>query len=329
MVHSGAHSLRVSSDEPSDTALGQDIALTPSAWYRFTGWVKTQGLERVDAKVSGTFQVQRSADRSAIAVGREPPGEHALEPRRAGVSVACGRADPDRAVLIGYGKGRGTAWFDAMAIERIDPADAPVIITRDFLAAGRINPYQYGQFIEYLCTMVPAMWAEKLFDGSFEGLSPYKVAYLKETDFRERPWYPSGATNRANFERDRTTKVSGDSSYKIALGWTNALHGLDRPGWNRHRARNGLRLCVLSQAERGEGKSQCQAAPRWDCVRVCRVRRDRRVGQAACASSCRCKRCERHAHDRVSRARVRSGSIMRHSCRSMPREAGGRMSSKP
>ena len=95
--------------------------------------------------------------------------------------------------LAGYGKGRGTAWFDGMAIERIDPGDSPVKITREFLRPGRINPYQYGQFIEYLCTMVPAMWAEKLVDGSFEELSPYKVAYLKETYFRERPWYPSGA----------------------------------------------------------------------------------------------------------------------------------------
>ena len=97
-------------------------------------------------------------------------------------------------------KGDGTAWFDGMTIERIDPNDSPVKITREFLRPARINPYQYGQFIEYLCTMVPAMWAEKLFDGSFEGLSPYKVAYLKETDFRERPWYPSGATNRATFD---------------------------------------------------------------------------------------------------------------------------------
>ena len=70
-------------------------------------------------------------------------------------------------------------------------------MTRDFLRPGRINPFQYGQFIEYLCDLVPGMWAEKLYDGSFEGLSPYKFAYLKETDFREKPWYPSGATNRA------------------------------------------------------------------------------------------------------------------------------------
>ena len=76
---------------------------------------------------------------------------------------------------------------------------------------------QYGQFIEYLCNLVPGMWAEKLDDGSFEGLSPYKFVYLKETDFRERPWYPTGATNRATFERDRTSKVNGETSYRIAV----------------------------------------------------------------------------------------------------------------
>jgi hypothetical protein len=87
----------------------------------------------------------------------------------------------------------------AIASEQGDPAQSPVVVTREPLQAGRISPYQYGQFIEYLCNVVPSMWADKLWDGSFEGLSPYKVAYLKETDFRERPWYPAGATNRANF----------------------------------------------------------------------------------------------------------------------------------
>jgi alpha-L-arabinofuranosidase len=218
VMHNGAHSLRVSSDEPSDTALGQDIALAPSVWYRFSGWVKTRGLERIDAQVSGTFQVQRSADRSAIAAGESHQGD---TPWTRVELVFQSPADGHVRIapfLVGFGKGRGTAWFDEMAIERIEPNESPVVITREFLRPGRINPFQYGQFIEYLCTMVPAMWAEKLFDGSFEGLSPYKVAYLKETDFRERPWYPGGATNRARFERDRSTRVSGELSFKIASG---------------------------------------------------------------------------------------------------------------
>jgi alpha-N-arabinofuranosidase len=137
---------------------------------------------------------------------------------RVGRSERTSRILAARGVLMaGY-----VSWFIAilgpMAVGQVDPAQAPVVVTRERLQAGRISPYQYGQFIEYLCNVVPSMWADKLWDGSFEGLSPYKVAYLKETDFRERPWYPAGATNRASFERDRDTKVSGQTSFRIIAG---------------------------------------------------------------------------------------------------------------
>jgi alpha-L-arabinofuranosidase len=96
--------------------------------------------------------------------------------------------------------------------------EAPVIrITREFITPATINPFQYGQFIEYLCNLVPGMWAEKVYDGGFEGLTPYKFAFLKETDFREKPWYPSGATNRAIFARVREQPVSGEFCQKIVV----------------------------------------------------------------------------------------------------------------
>jgi alpha-N-arabinofuranosidase len=95
-----------------------------------------------------------------------------------------------------------------------DPVE--LTITREPLVQGTISPMQDGQFIEYLCDLVPSMWAEKLYDNSFEGLTPYDFVYLKETDFKEKPWYPCAATNRATFERDKTQKISGDVSMKIA-----------------------------------------------------------------------------------------------------------------
>jgi alpha-N-arabinofuranosidase len=101
--------------------------------------------------------------------------------------------------------------------EPTDRAQAPVHITRDMLCPGTISPLQYGQFMEYLCTLVPAMWAEKLYDGSFEGLSPYKFAFLKQTDFREQPWYPSDAVNRAVYSSDPSHPVSGKVAQKIQV----------------------------------------------------------------------------------------------------------------
>jgi alpha-N-arabinofuranosidase len=97
------------------------------------------------------------------------------------------------------------------------PAEEALRVTSTPLNSGTISPLQYGQFIEYLCNLVPGMWAEKLYDGSFEGLTPYKVAFLKETDFREKPWYPSGEVNRAQYSKDPVSPVSGLVSQKIAV----------------------------------------------------------------------------------------------------------------
>jgi alpha-L-arabinofuranosidase len=101
-----------------------------------------------------------------------------------------------------------------------DPPTPTLRVTKDLLTQAKISPYQYGQFIEYLCTLVPSMWAEKLSDGSFEGLSRYTHAYLRQTDFREKPWYPTGATNRAKYISDRSDPVSGKVAQKIAAGGT-------------------------------------------------------------------------------------------------------------
>jgi alpha-N-arabinofuranosidase len=104
-------------------------------------------------------------------------------------------------------------------------------ITREPLVGGEISPFQYGQFIEYLCDLVPGMWAEKLYDGSFEGLSPYKFAFIRQTDFREKPWYPSGAVNRAAFTLDPDSPVSGKVAQKIEVaGGSPCTIGISQDG---------------------------------------------------------------------------------------------------
>jgi alpha-N-arabinofuranosidase len=217
VVHEGRQSLRVDSAEPSDVALGQEVTLRPRAWYRFSGWVRTRALDPREAPVCGTYQVQRPGGRGTIASGASHPGNHDRTP-----VVLVFQAPDDGRVriatfLVGFGKGTGTAWFDGIRLESFEPSRAPAVITREFLQAGRIEPGQYGQFIEYLCNLVPGMWADKLWDGGFEGLSPYTLLhYLKETDFREHPWYPCGATNRGRFDRDTSTRIGGSSSYRIA-----------------------------------------------------------------------------------------------------------------
>jgi len=128
--------------------------------------------------------------------------------------------------------------------------DAPVIVvTREFLNEGHITNRQSGQFIEYLCNLVPGMWAEKLYDGSFEGLSPYGVEFLK-TDFKEKPWYPTGAVNRVVYTLDPDNPVSGKVSQRIAVtDGAPCTAGIAQDGISVEQGKG----CVLSCWLRGQG----------------------------------------------------------------------------
>jgi alpha-N-arabinofuranosidase len=211
------HALCIRATAPSDTALGQEILVAPNRAYRFSGWVRTRALQPDTARVLGTLQVQQPAGRGIIAAG--PNGRGDTDWTEVGVFFKAPADGRVRVCLFfaGFGTGTGAAWFADLKLQEVRLEDWPVRITRAPAVSAHISPLQYGQFIEYLCNLVPGMWAEKLYDGSFEGLTPYKFEFIKETDFKEKPWYPSGEVNRAEYSLDRTTKVSGEVSRKISV----------------------------------------------------------------------------------------------------------------
>jgi alpha-N-arabinofuranosidase len=217
VAHEGRLALRVSASAPSDTALAQEVQLRPGCCYRLRGWVRTRNLDPQGARVFGTFQVQQPGSRRLLAGGASHGGDTDwTEVPVVFVAPPGGRVRVC-AFFVGFGRGTGTAWFDDLRLDELDPAREPLKVTREPLCPGTIGRGQYGQFIEYLCNLVPGMWAEKLYDGSFEGLSPYKFPYLAQTDFREKPWYPCAATNRAEYSHDPANPVSGRVAQKIAV----------------------------------------------------------------------------------------------------------------
>ena len=232
---------------------------------------RPRGSTPMGSPVCGTYQIQRAGGRGTLASGPNHKGNSDWSQVELVFQAPADGRVRVAPFLVGFGKGRGTAWFDDMAIDRVDPSQAPVVVTRAFLTSARINPFQYGQFIEYLCNLVPGMWAEKLYDGSFEGLSPYKFAYVKETDFREKPWYPIGATNRALHDRDRSNPISGAVCLKIAASEAVPSTGGVAQDGDRGGAGTGLRIPMLFEANRAEGP----------CERALTTRRDRaRLGRA-------------------------------------------------
>jgi alpha-N-arabinofuranosidase len=211
------NALYVSADSPTDTAFGQDIQVTPGVLYRLTGWIKTQGLKPGNSPVFGTIQVQRPGGSSGLASGHNHGGDsdwtkesiYFVGPGDGRARIAC--------FLIGWGRGTGAAWFSDLKLETFKPEETPMRITQEPLCPGRINPMQYGQFIEYLCDLVPSMWAEKLYDGSFAGLNPYKFRFTSETDFKEKPWYPFGQANRLKVDQEPSKTIEGTFTKHITL----------------------------------------------------------------------------------------------------------------
>jgi alpha-N-arabinofuranosidase len=215
--HEGKQSLRVAATAPSDTAFGQELQLTPGRWYRLTGWIRTDNLDPNGAPVFGTFQVQVPGGHAVVATGRNHGGTSDWTSESVYFTPPGKGLTRIAVFLVGYGKGTGTAWFDDMTLEEIAADFTTLQVSRSPVCPGEISPLQYGQFIEYLCGLTPSMFAEKIFDGSFEGVPDYRFIFRKETDRLEQPWYPDGAVHRGEFALDTVDPFNGKQSQRIAM----------------------------------------------------------------------------------------------------------------
>jgi hypothetical protein len=118
VVRQGRQALRVVANEPSDTAFGQDVQLKSGQWYRFSGWVRTRGLNPHASHVYGTFRIHDAAG-SAIADGANHGADTEwnevvlkFQARPGGLTRLC-------VFFVGFGKGTGTAWFDDLRLVEI------------------------------------------------------------------------------------------------------------------------------------------------------------------------------------------------------------------
>jgi alpha-N-arabinofuranosidase len=216
VLHDGRQSLRISSKEPTDAALGQNIELAPGAVFRLSGWIKTDGLRGEDGvQVGGTFQIQ-GHDGSVRVRGKSHFGTNDWREESLVFRVPGDGKVRIAVFFVGFGKGTGTAWFDGLRLERIPEAGSGTIrVTRERLVDAPISPLQCGQFVEFLCDLVPGMHAERIDDDSFEGVPPYRVKYLGEADRRERPWRASGDESRGEWTLDKSEAFNGAVSQRI------------------------------------------------------------------------------------------------------------------
>ncbi len=226
-------SLRISAAEDSDTAIYQDLPVTPSAWYRLSAWVRTERLE-ADTAVYGAF------------CACDGPSPYVCSPNRGGDSEWEREEIVVRApgsgvlrvalFLVGFGKGTGTVWFSGLTLEPLSASEAAgdaVVVTATPRSPAPISPWIYGNFIEFLDHHVQGMRAQMLDDVSFEGiLPPAEWCYWQpDKDVEDRPWHVTGLGGDGRVERLEEGAFNGRWCYRITIPTTPGYgHGIRQAG---------------------------------------------------------------------------------------------------
>ncbi len=96
--------------------------------------------------------------------------------------------------------------------------DMQLRITPERLCQGEISPFQYGQFIEYLCALTPSMFSEQLFDGirgavdDLEELAPSPPEIAHAMAFAARTMLTAAFASTASSTSTPTPAASADSA---------------------------------------------------------------------------------------------------------------------
>jgi len=254
--HEGRQSLLIHAEDPADVALGQEVSLPAGSIWRVRGWVRTTNLVARDrTETGGSIHVQApegtTLARGPSTFGTSPWHELAV-PFRVPIN---GRV---KIVLfsIGYGKGTGSVGFDALRLEPIDtPGGRRVRVANERLTRRAVDAKQGGQFIELLCGLIPSMLAQQVANTSFELDPAWKVAFRRETDRPNRPWYPDGAVHLARYEFDTNQPFNGARALRIELPAQSARAGISQEGFHVQ-ARRAFRVRLHA---RGHGPPRIRA----------------------------------------------------------------------
>ena len=205
VVRVANHTLSIEAGGPGSAGISQTVYLTPGSLWRLSA--RTSGRTRIETETpSGTFG---SSSGQEFLFRAPSPGE----------------------VTIHLDSTGGPASFSDLRFEPVSEPD-PGELRVHLRPAGKrpIDAKQQGQFIEMLCRLIPSMIAQQVDNDSFEEEPPYRFSYVKETDHPNRPWYPDGAVQTAEYALD-TDAFNGKRSQRIAIHVPRARAGIAQDGF--------------------------------------------------------------------------------------------------
>ena len=205
-AHEGKRSLMLQSNRPAGGRWMTKVKLKPYSEYRFTGWVKTEGVQTREGKGAGfrldPFRIEYR--------GIEGTSDWTK------IEFVFKTGNDDSSVLsclLGIeGPASGRAWFDDMTLELVSSEKISTAVTVDLAEKKEpMSEYIYGQFIEHLGRCIyGGIWAEMLEDRKF---------WYSPGD-RESPWQVRG--KRELFSVDRVNPFTGDKTPVLGVDGSGA-----------------------------------------------------------------------------------------------------------
>ena len=211
VAHSGRRSVRISSKDGGDASWSVVVVVRPFARYRLSGWIRTENLEP-GASRGALFNLHNLEGMQTGAVtGTQDWTEVQLE-----FDTGANDSIQINCLFGGWGRSRGTAWYDDVGLELLSARTlAPSIIVDPARTRAAMSKYIYGQFIEHLGRCIyGGLWAEMLEDRKFY----YAVAT------KESPWTIVG--DAANVVMSKEAPFVGAQTPEVRAPGTGAPAGL-------------------------------------------------------------------------------------------------------
>ncbi len=215
IAHSGKQSVRISSLAGGDASWAFVVPVHPFSRYRLSGWIRTANVQSLGGKgaLLNLHNLQPLQTRALSGTHEWTRVELVFESQaNDAVQVNC--------LLGGWGRVKGSAWFDDIELELLSSRRMKPEVSID---AGKrlpaISNYIYGQFIEHLGRCIyGGIWAEMLEDRKF-----YFPVGAKES-----PWKPLGEP--ANVRMNPILPLAGVPAPEIRLPGNGAAGGIVQQG---------------------------------------------------------------------------------------------------
>jgi alpha-N-arabinofuranosidase len=223
-VEAAPPSILIDSHNAGSSGVKQTVYSTPGSLLRLTARTRSEGAGLIQIETpSGTIgqavlgAVDGSWTAHEITFRVPSPGE---------VEIHLDNA------AEGSPPASGKVWFADLRIEKLmEPEAGDVRILLDHAGKRSIDAKQEGQFIEYLCRLVPSMLAQQVDNGDFEEEPPYRFSYKEQIDHPHRPWYADGAVHIADYSYETQHPFNGKRSQKIGIPLSTVHAGIAQDGY--------------------------------------------------------------------------------------------------